>query len=338
VSEQSFIPPQPSIFPHAPKNSGVAIAALVLGILSLVCLGPLAGVLAIICGVIALNSINKANGQLEGRGFAISGIVLGVVSFVMAAVLFAVFVAGLARSSKSVQETIIGSKAVPQQDGLLTRGREAALRSACQNNLKQMGLVCKMFANEHPNMMFPKLSAENGRLMCEAQEIYPEYLTDANVLSCPSVAEAAKFADAPPDQMIDDKYYFYFGYVVENEAQLKLLAEAYNRPDFDPAQDIKVAPGQGNNGGDTLYRLRYKLEIDAGTDPAANPRTAARTPVMMDRAGADDAAAFNHIPGGSNVLFLDGHVEFLRYPSEFPMTVEAVKLLNTMDRPGQPLP
>ena len=29
---------------------------------------------------------------------------------------------------------------------------------------------------------------------------------------------------------------------------------------------------------------------------------------------------FNHIPGGSNVLFMDGHVEFVFYPSKFPIT------------------
>jgi prepilin-type processing-associated H-X9-DG protein len=29
---------------------------------------------------------------------------------------------------------------------------------------------------------------------------------------------------------------------------------------------------------------------------------------------------FSHIPGGSNILFLDGHVEFRKYPGEdFPM-------------------
>ena len=29
----------------------------------------------------------------------------------------------------------------------------------------------------------------------------------------------------------------------------------------------------------------------------------------------------NHIPGGSNVLYMDGHVAFMRYPSETPVSV-----------------
>jgi len=30
---------------------------------------------------------------------------------------------------------------------------------------------------------------------------------------------------------------------------------------------------------------------------------------------------FNHVPGGANVLFMDGHVEFLKYPGDqFPVT------------------
>jgi len=28
---------------------------------------------------------------------------------------------------------------------------------------------------------------------------------------------------------------------------------------------------------------------------------------------AIDVTAFNHVPGGSNILFMDGHVEFQRY-------------------------
>ena len=31
-------------------------------------------------------------------------------------------------------------------------------------------------------------------------------------------------------------------------------------------------------------------------------------------------ADYNHVPGGSNVLYLDGHVEFQKYPGEYPVT------------------
>jgi prepilin-type processing-associated H-X9-DG protein len=29
---------------------------------------------------------------------------------------------------------------------------------------------------------------------------------------------------------------------------------------------------------------------------------------------------FNHLPGGSNVLWLDGHVEFIKYPGKYPVS------------------
>jgi prepilin-type processing-associated H-X9-DG protein len=29
--------------------------------------------------------------------------------------------------------------------------------------------------------------------------------------------------------------------------------------------------------------------------------------------------SFSHVPGGGNVLFMDGHVEFIKYPGDFPI-------------------
>ncbi|NLT60718.1 MAG: hypothetical protein GXX88_08745, partial [Candidatus Hydrogenedentes bacterium] len=36
-------------------------------------------------------------------------------------------------------------------------------------------------------------------------------------------------------------------------------------------------------------------------------------------ATSTDVADYNHVPGGANVLFMDGHVEFIRYPGEPPV-------------------
>ena len=30
--------------------------------------------------------------------------------------------------------------------------------------------------------------------------------------------------------------------------------------------------------------------------------------------------AFNHMPGGSNVLYMDGHAEWVKYPAKFPIS------------------
>lgn len=65
-----------------PKTSGMAIASLVLGIASLVCCGPVVGILAIVFGAIALSSIRQNPRQLSGDGLAIGGIVLGALGIV----------------------------------------------------------------------------------------------------------------------------------------------------------------------------------------------------------------------------------------------------------------
>ena len=84
--------------------------------------------------------------------------------------------------------------------------------------------------------------------------------------------------------------------------------------------DLEVPPGSGNGGGTstTIYRLREGIERFLITDinnPAASAASQSTVWIMFDLVSAN-AADFNHVPGGSNVLYLDGHVEFLRYPNQ----------------------
>ncbi len=64
------------------KYSGLAIASLVL---SIVWLGGIGAILAVIFAIMALNRVTASRGQLRGRGLAIAGLVIGIVGILGAA-------------------------------------------------------------------------------------------------------------------------------------------------------------------------------------------------------------------------------------------------------------
>src|SRR5690349_3622631 len=74
-----------------PESSGMAIASLVLGILSLVCFGLLSGIPAIICGKIGRTKIRNSAGTLTGSGLATAGIITGALGTVFSIIGIAVF-------------------------------------------------------------------------------------------------------------------------------------------------------------------------------------------------------------------------------------------------------
>lgn len=68
--------------------------------------------------------------------------------------------------------------------------------------------------------------------------------------------------------------------------------------------------------GRTVYRLREGIERYFITDinnPASASLAQSNVYVITDIV-ASRPDAFNHLPGGANVLYLDGHVEFIRFP------------------------
>jgi len=90
--------------------------------------------------------------------------------------------------------------------------------------------------------------------------------------------------------------------------------------------DLEVIPGVGNGGGDTIYRLKEGNERFMITD-VNNPQTSAMAQsslfAMCDLFGnyGEAIAYFNHVPGGCNVLFMDGHVDWIPYVAPAPGTV-----------------
>ncbi len=73
---------------------------------------------------------------------------------------------------------------------VLARAREAARRTVCAGNLRQFGVIFKMYANE-ANGLFPpgqrwNINAQPWLLGLPGDALYPEYWTDANLMICPS--------------------------------------------------------------------------------------------------------------------------------------------------------
>lgn len=160
----------------------------------------------------------------------------------------------------------------------------------------------------------------------------PEYMVPASTFM--SLLRAAGIeVSFSPSELVPAQFIWHWLTILTHP---KMIYHWQNKNDFikgpweplDSDTSGTMLTNHGNGGGNTIYRLREGIERFTITDinnPAAAAKAQSEIFVMLDKISTE-VKDYSHVPGGSNVLYMDGHVAFSRYPGQKAPIIRSLAL------------
>lgn len=209
----------------------------------------------------------------------------------------------------------------------LARSRESARRASCMANLVQLGMALRMYAEEHERSLPWSGGGGNADGLLELRG---NYVTDDHLFFCPSdpnVNDHGNKSGTPPiwtSELLgaEDR-----GRSPDDDVSLSV------RQSYDYFGAYTKAPLQFPHPSMPIPIIPLMWDISAFSD--------------SEKVEPYDGGNFNHVPGGGNVVMMDGSAQFLTranwFKSNLPFDAPGIEYVKPHDVavkevPGESVP
>ena len=202
----------------------------------------------------------------------------------------------------------------------LCKSREAARRASTQGNMKQFGLIFKMYANESEGERWPQLADADGAWTPNLAPLFGKLVTDTQFMVSEQhpdryrlkKALAEAWSSPQPDfekaEEIVGESFAYLGYSVKDEAEFEALLRA--RAEHRIPGEVSVSSGPGEPALQSLREGVERFMITDINNAGASSSAQSTIPVLIEIATWKHRKSDDGFKG-ANVLYMDGHVAFV---------------------------
>jgi hypothetical protein len=309
---QSFPPSDSYVSPPSGRN-GLATASLICGIvgllLAVVGIGLLLAIVAIVLGAVGLSQIGRT--AARGKGMAISGIILGILTLALMPLLLVIAIL------------------LPS----LSRARELSNRAACAANLRGLSQAMVVYAAENndsfPVVPYAPFSPANAGTSAEntgesSMESGLKFMAsgasgqNGSPLAGPWLLVIGGQANPRNFVCKSDPFVPGPAHEIGSTGNYYANFQADDQVSYSFAYPYLVTPA-GGVVGDWWKNTSDSSQPVASDMAPLNGTGSPRRDVSLVRPGATKSAnSGNHLGDGQNIAFADAHAEFMRRPDIGP--------------------